>query len=780
MASKSVTGLFPWGGGRTRRALVGGLGLVAFTGAAVLAVGVAADPAGAAAGLAEFSDGFNWQRPSGLAALDEYQEPVSEPTFVNRADGEEARRLADGDPREDLRRDHLLYCIDGSAAEGYRAWRDSDLALLAQMLRFRPPTIDEEEGITAVCLISTTPSIQPLQITFDEDSGRRVYVFADDAFQSAHRQRVRRLDVAGDGTYFSGTLRRAVLGAFFADAEKLGEILREECGYGADVREGGLHRPLNQEELLVLLGVLMDLPPGLRPAPGLLSFVRRRDGSRNPQLPNAPAVSYVAEGYIELTDGAFEGPLSSTERVLVHEIAHFVYTNRLDEYAREEWRDLGGWTRTGERDWWHHRTSTSFVSSYAAFLNPEEDFAESVAAYVTNPERARSVAADKYRFVSRYMGGYEYLTQVRDSYTFRVYSSFHKDSAPGYIESIELRSWKVPDANPDRARNNLVEIEIRLADWELRGERCFIRILSPSANQFVDVWLYAEGEKLRGQVIIDGHAEAGSWTPKVLRIEDDFGNVRHQDVATIDWELWIDNPHQDLDAPRPLWRNGNARRTRRGADTEITVHLPIDEASPDGARACVTMASQNGQVISSWGGYSPEHRAIRVQLVLHDYHDSGAWGFRGVTLHDRAGNGRYYEAPDWMPAIDVVTDRPDRRGPELDVDGVFVVSSPGEKAGETKVEIDYSLRDDISGFTMAYVVLESPSGRRVGQWQYESDRSEPYPSGDVRSWQDRVAQFILPDGTEPGLWTLQEIVAHDRAGNETTQRFVTRGVLVAQ
>lgn len=724
------------------------------------------------AGL-ELSHTYAWQRPANQPVASDQVAPELGSVLLGRSFSTPSGPPPLANPRALLRREHGLFCVDGPIAEGFRAWHKKELEELAQIMGSLPATRDEDEGIASVCLVRATPSIHPIHVASDGDPGRRIYVFAADAFQGQSRGATQGESVR------SGTLERAVLSAFFADAAKLGEILRLNSGYETGVPAGGLHRPLNETELLLILGILVDLPAEFRFAPGLESFVRRRDGSRNPDLPNAPALSYVEEGYIEFTDLAFAGKANGTERILVHEIAHFVYANRLSEGDRQDWRDLSAWHQDPVEGWWHHEQSTSFVTPYAASLSPAEDFAETLAAYVTNPERARSLTPDKYRFGWRFMGGYEYLTQTRDRYTFRVYSTYHDASAPAYVESLMLRCWKIHSEDPQAPSNNLVQVEMRLAGGARVGDQCYLRMFSPSALQYVDLHLKNEEGVLRGEVEIDAYAESGAWAPRMLRIEDAFGNARYQDAATIGWRLWIDNPEDDLDAPRPLWSAGHARRSTRGEDTELRVHLPIAEAHPEGARAQLSLASPSGQVVSAWGQFDADLDGIQVQLTWRDYHDSGSWRFRGVRLFDRAGNGRYYEAPDWLPAVEILTKRPDRRGPELDAEGVRIVSARGAEPGETEVSITYGVRDDISGFVMAYVVIESPSGRRVGEWQYEADRSHAYPQGDVQSWQERESRFMLPDGSEPGFWTLREIVLYDRAGNHSEQTFVTRGILIA-
>lgn len=99
---------------------------------------------------------------------------------------------------------------------------------------------------------------------------------------------------------------------------------------------------------------------------------------------------------------ALEGASSSELEVLCHEIGHNAYNN-LSLAAQLQWADLH--TESIEL---YEQTGLGFVSSYA-HTNLFEDFAETYAIYMTNPDLLQFVSPEKYEFMQEQVfGGVEY------------------------------------------------------------------------------------------------------------------------------------------------------------------------------------------------------------------------------------------------------------------------------------------------------------------------------------------------------------------------------------
>ena len=90
--------------------------------------------------------------------------------------------------------------------------------------------------------------------------------------------------------------------------------------------------------------------------------------------------------------------LSIYIRLILHEKAHFLYSNVFDSDLLMSWADLGGWTHSSgdnlgnlqSNDGWVTSKQTEFVSAYGHGKNPNEDMAESISYFLVNPDALRS------------------------------------------------------------------------------------------------------------------------------------------------------------------------------------------------------------------------------------------------------------------------------------------------------------------------------------------------------------------------------------------------------
>ena len=91
---------------------------------------------------------------------------------------------------------------------------------------------------------------------------------------------------------------------------------------------------------------------------------------------------------MEFMSKAFvSGNLSDTRRLILHEKAHFLWAYTFDQTTKDDWADLGDWfLDPTSASGWSTTNTTEFVSAYAHLKNPNEDMAESIAIYLTNPE----------------------------------------------------------------------------------------------------------------------------------------------------------------------------------------------------------------------------------------------------------------------------------------------------------------------------------------------------------------------------------------------------------
>ena len=174
----------------------------------------------------------------------------------------------------------------------------------------------------------------------------------------------------------------------------------------------------NARELLILINQFEELPEGMRNMPQLRYILRRANGQRHPLYPPAAAVAWPTSGYIEFMETAFiPGNLEHTQRLVIHEKAHFLWEHLFSRSTKDKWIELGGWYEEG--DAWFTTKTTEFVSAYAHSENPNEDMAESISFFVINPDKLRSRSPAKYEFVKDYiMGGDFYVSKIREDLEF--------------------------------------------------------------------------------------------------------------------------------------------------------------------------------------------------------------------------------------------------------------------------------------------------------------------------------------------------------------------------
>jgi hypothetical protein len=187
--------------------------------------------------------------------------------------------------------------------------------------------------------------------------------------------------------------------------------------------------------------MLEELPEGFHKQEGLKYFVRRINGQVNPKYPTAPAIAWTHINTIEFMSGAFnQTDISYVQRLILHEKAHFLWEFTFEEQLRNDWIKVGDWfIDPTSASGWSTSNTTEFVSAYAHQKNPNEDMAESIASYVTNPDILRSRSMRKYEFIrDRIMHGTRYIAQIREDLTFMVYNLFPDLSYPGKVIGVTV------------------------------------------------------------------------------------------------------------------------------------------------------------------------------------------------------------------------------------------------------------------------------------------------------------------------------------------------------
>ena len=91
--------------------------------------------------------------------------------------------------------------------------------------------------------------------------------------------------------------------------------------------------------------------------------------------------------------------------------------------------------------------------------------------------------------------------------------------------------------------------------------------------------------------------------------------------------------------------------------------------------------------------------------------------------------------------------------------------NPEAPNGETKVDISFRIKDDISGYSSTEMYLRDPNGVRHYFRHLDPDYYKVYFTRDPAVYETYHKTIILPVGSIPGTWGLAEMKVFDKAYN---------------
>ena len=644
-------------------------------------------------------------------------------------------------------------------------------------------------------------------ITIRYQGGQRVVTITQAAFTYAQPLLAKIEGVRG--RYFSKRLHRVVVRYVTdngADRYALERILQERYGVNIDIPDyseltrhttgehAGRFSEFKTEELMALISMLEEFPQGMIKTPGLNYFVRRLDGTPRPTHPTADAVAWTGAGYIEFMESAFKGKgLDSIHRLILHEKAHFLWDHLFDEQLKQDWIELGGWFENpDDKDGWSTTKQVEFVSAYAHGINPNEDMAESISYYIVNPDKLRSRSPAKYEFIqNRVMHGTRYISKIREDLTFEVYNLYPDYVYPGRIIRVDIQV----EGEPEEDKLITVEIEIHGESELDAAQTAYIRVFSEKGTYFDLAWMQpvdangmniTAGHILRGQAKLSKYAADGYWRPDQIRIWDAQRNERlASPIIDFGWKLYVDNPLAD-DQP-PKYVKNSMRLSLSDATTEagrpyqiVTAHWKLVEKNGiRGVYAGINDESAetySRSLVEEWGEYVQEREGLweaSVQLPVPDYFPSGTYKITRISMKDLAANRNlvyFTEGGDDEPpaTIEIQTTNPDIGPPLLDLNRITINAEPmHSKApnGETRVDISFRVKDNISGYAKTNMLLRDPQGVTHFFRHYDVDFWDIYFSRAPTVYETYHKTIILPVGSAPGIWGLAEMTVYDKAQN---------------
>lgn len=545
-------------------------------------------------------------------------------------------------------------------------------------------------------------------------------------------------------------------------------------------------------ELVTIINMFEEMPSGYHVVKGLKYLVRRKDGMNHPLYSSAPAVAWPTaheESYIEFMDTSFTADIAHMNRLMIHEKSHFIWENLFSDTLKNDWKTIGGWyVNIDDPDGWSTTKTTEFVSGYAHLKNPNEDMAESVSYYILNPDKLKSRSLPKYEFIrDRIMHGNSYISKIRDDLTFEVLNLFPDYNYPGKIKKIDINV----SGSAEEDKVVTVEIALHTQDKVFDGaSHAFSRVYS-EIGTFKDFYMKpVDGNSsiLRGSFNISKYAKNGFWHTDQIVVTDTVGNQRFEGADDFGWKMYINNPLEDI--IKPEYVNDTLELTLRneikdGHDLQVlNVSYEINENQDMRdlfpVYASVTNPSSSAYRLEEYGDFNNTTNRANIEFYITEYHASGIYGVPYILFTDQALNDgvQYFsDSQEHQPLItlNIDTADPDLNPPEVDLNQITVTATPANPSapdGETIVQIIYYAKDDKSGLGKVNYRLLDPQGISHYEYHYHENFYTLYFDGIPTDWKQYEIKVVLPAGSAPGIWGLQELEVYDKANNRQSYNFV--------
>ena len=787
---------------------------------------------------------YNW-RDDGSAAGHATQSYVAEPTEIIILN--DTVSVPTGFSAIKLRTEYGILLSDD-----VEPWSNEDAYRLYKMFSNLPydpygegSTVDYSNGenVRGVFYLSSDEIYE--DISLETINGVKHATVSQSAFTYAEPQ-IAKIDGIR-GKFFSKRLYHAVVNFvtdFARDDERVEWLARERFGLkfmkpdqeteelmGED--QSNFQEFFNSEKLEIL-AMFEELPEGFHKQEGLKYLVRRINGQPNPTYPTAAAIAWTGFNTIEFMGVAFDTyDINYIRRLILHEKAHFLWAYTFDDSIKDEWIEIGGWFKdpTSGTGWSTYNT-TEFVSAYAHDKNPNEDMAESIAMYLTNPDALINVSMRKYEFIrDRIMHGTRYIAQIREDLTFTVYNLFPDYVFPGKVIEVDINV----EGGPEEDKIVNVKAILNSTDVTLDGASFAYLRFSSSIGTIHDVQLYPQNGDLDsilvGSATFSKYEKNGYWSLNSFSVNDKVGNKRYENTSTLGIKLYIENPLEDIVPPKfnndfqldlvngkfnidNYWESyidevngveGQALRFKYSWDDQTNLE--------SGTVNFLVPNSNDSELYEVSPSSAPISQDLRTKEFEHyfaipEFYPTGQYKVSYNHTVDQAGNRSgvyhvddpddFYINPSIQPpntfkfqrdSIYVETAFPDMVPPEIDINQISISAEPTNPLapnGETRVDMQIIARDfsefegKESGIRYITFTLQGPQGQQFGvQTGNGTMNHEPLWEGNDYGvpnygddWKVYNFDFLLPAGSAPGTWGLSAASITDLVGNIKRYSFV--------
>ncbi|MDX9702592.1 MAG: hypothetical protein RBU23_06070 [Candidatus Auribacterota bacterium] len=265
----------------------------------------------------------------------------------------------------------------------------------------------------------------------------------------------------------------------------------------------------------------------------------------------------------------------------------------------------------------------------------------------------------------------------------------------------------------------------------------------------------------QGKFIIPEHAEEGTWGLKNIRLTDAVHNSQNYTTkhpVIRDSTFTVANSDSDVTGPHATAIYVDPSQATGGERVQIMIEAVDDKSGVARVYGVFASPSKNAR-LSFACQYIAELNIFEGAVNMPQSAESGFWVLDYLRLEDNAKNSRTYYYKDHSELfnkarIDVYSKSSDSQPPVLENVAIY----PSTVIYGETVKIIVSASDDISGIQHISGTLHSAS--RQGRI--------PFHCVYVEDNQKYVAQIIIQEHTEVGIWRIENMILSDNAHNQAS------------
>jgi Bacterial Ig-like domain (group 3)/Carboxypeptidase regulatory-like domain/IPT/TIG domain/Bacterial Ig-like domain len=355
-----------------------------------------------------------------------------------------------------------------------------------------------------------------------------------------------------------------------------------------------------------------------------------------------------------------------------------------------------------------------------------------------------------------------------------------KDTTPPKLDELAIEPTEIDTGASSRA----VAITAHITDDRSGLEKATINFRSPNG----EVANFGLFERVSGgptagtyvaKVPFERFSEPGAWNATVS-IADVAGNQRELSAGQLQ-ELGFPSTVQVVKgegseedtAPPNLdelsIQPSEIDTTNASRTVTLKAHITDDLSGFESGR--VLFVSPNEQLHEftefELAAGSATNGTYEIPVLFPQGSELGTWNIVKVGLRDAAGHERVLSTGNLIElglphAVQVVSgevEEKDTEAPELDELAIEPTEIDTSASSQT-VDLFAHITDDLSGFEFGSVYFRSPSGEQsVAAFEFEPLSGTPQ-NGSYR------VPVTFPQFSEPGAWTISQILLRDQAGNK--------------